>query len=353
MQRRLLCFALGAVLGIAVGIGGALLWMRGTQSQTDGVQAALALSEEQLDAGQMQGAYDALLTAMRIAPGDQRVFDASLEFTRKASQADSDEAIPLAQDVHQRAAGLIPFLPLLRLKAARQAHTQLGDELFSNKAGSASEDPLSEAEAMLKAAQQPGLPNLAKTRLLNDVEAELGGEARWAAQTARKPPEAAAFWKRWQGIKDSYDQVQKELLAAMYQEDCKPRIDAWHKQVDDLAQRSANVSLDQIHQASEEIVALVKQGQRLARDLVPYSEGGVPAAMKEEKDEGLDRIDQVAVAAGTPIEKLKSLAVIDESRLAPYVGEHFTEVWKKSFDASSKDDQVQATKLRILREYQQ
>jgi hypothetical protein len=95
--------------------------------------------------------------------------------------------------------------------------------------------------------------------------------------------------------------------------------------------------------------------------------------MKEEKDEGLDqgmirlaklrewnynrwaldRIDQVAVAAGTPIEKLKSLAVIDESRLAPYVGEHFTEVWKKSFDASSKDDQVQATKLRILREYQQ
>jgi hypothetical protein len=67
MQRRLLCFALGAVLGIAVGIGGALLWVKGTQSQADGVQGALTLTNEQLEAGQMQGAYDALLTAMRIA----------------------------------------------------------------------------------------------------------------------------------------------------------------------------------------------------------------------------------------------------------------------------------------------
>ena len=55
---------------------------------------------------------------------------------------------------------------------------------------------------------------------------------------------------------------------------------------------------------------------------------------------------------GTPLDKFRSLAIIDDTRLSPYVGQRFTEVWKKFFENCSGDDKIEATKLRILREYQ-
>ncbi len=140
--------------------------------------AELAAAKSHLDAGEMQNAYDALLAAMRVAPGDEKVFDTSLDFVRKAGKDANDEAIPLAQDIHQRAANLIPFLPLARLKDARAAHTQAGDELFAGKKASNPEDPLAEAESLLTAARRDNLPNFARARLLHEVEAELGGQAR-------------------------------------------------------------------------------------------------------------------------------------------------------------------------------
>ncbi len=78
--------------------------------------AELAVAKSHIDAADMQNAYDALLAAMRVGPGDEKVFDTSLEFVRKAGKDANDEALPLAQDIHQRAANLIPFLPLARLK---------------------------------------------------------------------------------------------------------------------------------------------------------------------------------------------------------------------------------------------
>jgi hypothetical protein len=64
-------------------------------------------------------------------------------------------------------------------------------------------------------------------------------------------------------------------------------------------------------------------------------------------------VDEVEQSKGSALEKLRSLAVIDETRLSPtYVGPRFAEVWKKFFNGCSENDKVEATKLRILREYQ-
>lgn len=332
----------------------------------------LAAAKQHLEAGEIQNAYDALLAAMRVAPGDEKVFDTSLEFVRKAGKDANDEAIPLAQDIHQRAANLIPFLPLARLKEARAAHTQAGDELFASKKVTNPEDPLAEAENLLTAARRANLPNFARARLLHEVEAELGSQARRATSTAMKPKDEENFWNRWKAVKDRYEEAQKDMLIALYQEDCKPRIRAWVKKVDEFNKQRASAGLEEIHRANEEIFALVVEGRRISRDLTPYLEGGVEAAIKDNQDGGpdkhlnrlaqlrewnynrwaLDRVDKVEQSGGSTLDKLRSLSVIDETRLAPYVGQRFTEVWKKFFEACSKDDKVEATKLRILREYQ-
>ena len=249
MQRPRWFLLIGLGLGIALGIGLASLFQPRLPKDAS---AELAVANTHLNAGEMQYAYDALLAAMRVAPGDEMVFDTSLEFVRKAGKDANDETIPLAQDIHQRAAGLIPFLPLTRLKDARTAHTQVGDELFAGKKGGNPEDPLAEAETLLTAARQANLPNFARTRLLHEVEAELGSQASRVASTTMKPKDEANFWNRWKAVKDRYEEAQKELLTALYQEDCGPRIRAWAKKVDEFNKQRANAGLEEIHARNEE-----------------------------------------------------------------------------------------------------
>jgi hypothetical protein len=282
---------------------------------------------------------------MRVAPGDEKVFDASLEFVRKAGKDGNDEAILFAHDIHQRAASLIPFLPLTRLKEARAAHTKAGDEIFATKKGANPEDPLAEAENLLAAARQAKLPSFARARLLHEVEAALGSQAKRAASTAMKPEDEKNFWKRWKAIKDQYEEVQKDVLTALYLEDCRPRIQTWKNKVDDFNKKRANASLAEIHGANEEIVALVVEGQRISRDLTPYLEAGVDAAVMDNQES----------APGKHLTGLAQLREWNYNRwaLAPYVGQRFTDVWKTIFEKCSKDDKVEATKLRILREYKQ
>lgn len=376
MQRSVPLWSLIAVGAVSLLAGIGVASFQRSHSAKDAApkeaSAELAAAKSHLDAGETQNAYDALLAAMRVAPGDEKVFDTSLEFVRKAGKDANDEAVPLAQDIHQRAASLIPFLPLGRLKEARTAHTQAGDEIFAGKKAGNPEDPLAEADNLLTAARRANLPNFARARLLHEVEAELGSQARRVASTAMKPKDEESFWNRWKALKNRYEDAQKDVLAALYREDCKPRIMTWSKKVDEFKKQWARAGLDEIHRANEEILALVVEGQRISRDLTPYLEGGVEAAIKDNQDGGpdkhlnrlaqlrewnynrwaLDRVDKVEQSGGSALNKLRSLAVVDEARLAPYVGQRFTEVWKKLFEDCSKDDKVEATKLRILREYQ-
>jgi hypothetical protein len=377
MQRPVPVWALivGSVVSLLAGLGLASLLRSHapTDAAPKDASAELAVASAHLNAGELQDAYDALLAAMRVAPTDEKVFDASLDFVRKAGKDGDDEAIPLAQDVHQRAANLIPFLPLARLKDARVAHTQAGDEVFASKRAANPEDPLAEAENLLTAARRASLPNFARARLLHEVEAELGSQARRVASTTMKPKDEENFWNRWKGVKDSYEDAQKDVLTALYQQECRPRIQAWAKKVDEFNKQRASASLDEIHRANEELLALVVEGQRISRDLTPYLEGGVDAAGKDNQEVGpdrhlnrlaqlrewnynrwaLNRAEKVEQSGGSALDKLRSLSVIDETRLAPYVGQRFTEVWKKFFEECSKDDKVEATKARILREYQE
>ena len=370
-MRRPTSFLIIAFLaGLGVGIGlTSLLPSRDARATT----AVLSLFNEHLKTGELQNAYDTLLAAMRVAPSDEKVFDASLEFIRKAGKDSNDEALTLAQDIDQRAANLIPFLPLARLKEARAAHTKVGEELFGSVKPTTPEDPLAEAENLLKAARQDSLPSFARTRLLHEIEAELGSQARRGASTSMKAKDEESFWRRWKEVKDRYEEAEKDVLTALYREECKPRVEAWVKKVGEFDKEKANTSLVDIHKTNEEILSLVLEGQRIARDLTPYLEGGVDAATKDNQEGGpdkqltrlaqlrewnynrwtLDRVDKVEQSGGNALEKLKSLSVIDETRLAPYVGQRLAEVWKKFLEECSKDDKVQATKLRVLRDYQQ
>jgi hypothetical protein len=76
MQRPVWFTIIGLVLGIGVGVG--LMWLLQPRAPKD-ASAELAVAKDHLNAGETQDAYDALLAAMRVAPSDGKVFDASLD----------------------------------------------------------------------------------------------------------------------------------------------------------------------------------------------------------------------------------------------------------------------------------
>jgi hypothetical protein len=392
------CLILGIVLGLVIGICctapflfGRLYSSRGESTtrplspdpalvvtanremptSRDSAQEAIALVIQQLQAGEVQYAYDALLAAMRIAPTNQAVFQASLNFIRKASATGNEDSILLADDVHERAANLIPFLPLSQLEKARKDHAAVGNTLHPPTQVANQDSPLAEAERLLDAVNVHQ-PSFVRARLLREVETELGKQSTRFASSQTPTNDQERFWKRWKTAKDRYDKAESALLVNLYQETCQPQIRAWLKKVKDFNKEFADVDLEKIHQANSRILDLISEGQRIARDLAPYLEAGVPAALQVNEQEGfddhlvrlsqlrewnynrwaLDRVERVEQSGGDNLARLKSLAVIDESRLAPYVGQRLADVWKKFFDECSKDDKVEATKIRILREYQ-
>jgi hypothetical protein len=336
---------------------------------SDIAQQALKLVTRHLQAGEVQYAYDALLAAMRIAPNDEKVFKASLTFVRQASSGGNDDSLTLADDVYARAENLIPFLPLSRLEQARKEHAAAGSILVPKKSRSAEAEPFIEIEKLLDATNAR-LPTFVRTRLLRDAENELSAQATLA--TSMKADDQERFWKRWKTVKSRLDEAQNVLLGSLYQEECQPRIAAWLKKIDERQGQLENADPEKIHEANTEILNLLADGQRVSRDLAVYLEAGVPAAIRDNRQEGfegrllrlsqlrewnynrwvLDRLERVEQSGGGNLERLKSLAVVDESRLAPYVGQRLAEVWKKFFDECSKEDKIEATKLRILREYQ-
>jgi hypothetical protein len=362
------CLAVGVVVGACLtrlaGFGG--------PPNPGGLENALVVENQHLAAKRMQDAYDTLLFAMRIAPNDERVFSASLEFVRQAARINTDESLAFAEDIHERAANLIPFLPL-SLSTARVEHGEAGKGLFPTQQPKKQDDPLAEPEALLKAAFDAHLPSFVRSRLLHDAEAELGGLAVRAVADQIKSDDRDHFWERWQNVKTRYDEAQAAYLASVYQEECKPKIEAWLKKANDLKAQATRDDLEQTFQFDQRILDLLADGQRLERDVAAYVEGGVEAAIKGNQRDGLSkrltqlselrdwnynrwalaRVDQIEANGGEALDALRSLTAVDETRLSPYVGQRFAEVWKKNFDVCTKDGKVEATKARILRELQQ
>ena len=186
-----------------------------------------------------------------------------------------------------------------------------------------------------------------------------------------KPKEDEDFWNGWGNAKVRHDSAQRELLAALYDSEVKPQLVDWEKKVTAFSAKAANASIDDIRKDNELISTLIGDGERLLRDLAGYLEAAVPDAINDSQTIGpakhlrplanlrewnynrwtIDRIEKVNQSGGTGLEKLKSLSVIDEGRLAPYVGQTFNDAWKKLFDACSTDDKIKATKLRIMRDF--
>lgn len=375
MKRAEAFLIIGLVVGLVAGVGFTTL-LQHRVAKADPIQdptAELAVFREDIKADRLQPAYDTLLAAMRAAPGDYKVFDAAIDFIRRAAKDSNDDGLPLAQDVHQRAANLIPFLSLAKIKEARATHTQVGEELFASKSGTSPEDPFADMASLLAAVHRANIPASARSRLLHEVESELASQARRCASASMKPTEEDDFWKHWKSTKEGYEKAQNEVLAALYQEELKPRVLGWAKKVSEFNEQRANASLEEIRGANDEIAVLAGEGERISRDLAGYLEAGVDSAIKDNQDSGpdkhlgrlvhlrewnynrwvLNRVDTVEQnSSGTALDKLKSLSQIDDVRLAPYVGQRFAEVWKKFFDECSKDDKVVATKLRILRKFQ-
>ena len=342
--------------------------------QEGDAEPALAMFDQSLRAQDWLHTYDALLAAMRIAPSDQRVFDASLHFIRTAASANHDDALGLAQDVYQRGANLLPFLPPAKLKNARDAYEKIGDELFPSTKTSGKEDPLSDARELLKSAAGSDVPASARTHMLQEAEAELGNQAR---RIVALPPskDKDTTWSNWNEVKQRLDNAQKELLALVYQQDCKPRIAAWRTKEAALMQEALKAKVEDMQRVNDQIVALIVEGQRVSRDFTPFAEAGVEAAVLDSRDEALnldtpltalaqlrewnynrwalDWIGKVEGSSGTELDRLRSLSKIDDTRLAPFTAQRFAECWKKLFDKCSQPDMVEATKFRILREYVQ
>jgi hypothetical protein len=360
-------------LGFVLGILGAWLTLFGAERHVDSVSSALDLENRALAAGETQGAYDALLASMRIAPDDEKVFDASLAFVQQATRSTNDDAFALAEDIHERAANLIPFLPVSRLKSARARHTELAKNLFPTKPTKKPDDPFADSEALLTGALDPHLPTFVRNRLLHDAELELGNQATRIAVLPKASQDQDRFWSHWKTAKSRYDEAQSALLSSLYREDCQPRMHAWVKTADGILAEAPKEDPGPTDQQSERIRDLVAQGQRLERELSSYVEGGVEAATKETGRDALSRrivqlselrewnynrwaltqVTQVEGNGTAGFESLRVLAPIDETRLSAYVGQRLAEAWKKAFDACSTEDKVEATKLRVRREYQQ
>jgi hypothetical protein len=363
------CLAVGVVVGACLTRLTGFGWL----PNPDGLENALIVENQHLAAKRIQDAYDTLLFAMRIAPNDERVFSASLEFVRQAARINSDESLALAEDIHERAANLIPFLPLSRLSAARAEYGEAGKSLFPIQRAKKPDDPFADPESLLKASLDAHLPSFVRSRLLHDAEIELGGQALRAVTVQSQPDERKRFWQRWQSVKSRYDDAQIAYLASLYQEECKPRVEAWLKKADDLKAQATRDDLEQTFQFDQRILDLLADGQRLERDVAAYVEGGIESAIKGNQRDALSkrltqlselrdwnynrwalaRVDQIEANNGDALEALKSLTALDETRLSPYVGQRFAEVWKKTFDGCTKDGKVEATKFRILREFQQ
>jgi hypothetical protein len=328
----------------------------------------LAVAKDRLQEGNPQEAYDALLAAMRISPGNYDVFRASVEFIRKAAKI-TGEGWVLAVDIHERAAGLIPFLSLAHLKEARQSHTAIGNELFAPEQ-TQSDAPFAEVDKLLAVARRDDIPVEARAVLLNDLEGELNGYARQLASGAIEE-DGVSQWTQWQKMKTSYESVQKEVLEAMYKEDCQKRLTAWLKEVADFIKDKANCPLEEVHVVNKNIIDLANEGTRLYRDVTPFVEARIDAAIQNNKTAHeiieqqmvqlaqwrewnynrwvVDRIARVNKSRGTPSERLASLVEIDDARLAPYAAQQFEETWKRLFDDCEDSEKVEATKTRILR----
>ena len=151
------------------------------------------------------------------------------------------------------------------------------------------------------------------------------------------PADKEDFWKRWRAAKDRYEACQKDVLAAIYVEGCRPMVRAWAKRADELCNQSGSATIADIHRVNERILALVVEGQRISRDMAPYLEAGVDAAAKDSQESGpdkqlnrlsqlrewnynrwaLDRVETVERAGGSDLDRLRSLSVVHDLRLAP------------------------------------
>src|SRR5579859_2445941 len=157
-KREVVVLILGLACGLGAGFGFGKFCTQASESTLIADERRLTLVQQYMQNGEYQCAHDALLSAMRVAPGDRRVFEASLEFSRKATKGKAEEATSLGHDIHQRAGALIPFLPLDQMKEAREAYDKLGDELYSPKKEPNQEDPFEEAETLLATCRRSSLP---------------------------------------------------------------------------------------------------------------------------------------------------------------------------------------------------
>jgi hypothetical protein len=343
-----------------------------TQQSSPDATAEIGAFEKDMSESNFQAAYDDLLAAMRISPESEKVFAACVKYIHAAASNTKDDGANLAQDVYQRAANLIPFLPLAQIKEARLVHTQIGDDLFGSKGDKSSEDPLLEVESLLAAGRRPNLPLNARSRLLQEVDAELGNQAKRFATMTLTANEESEFWDRWEKTKAQHESAQRELLAALYDGEVKPLLTAWGKRVAEISEQAAKTGVDGIRACNEQISILIADGERLNRDLSGYLEAAVPGAIADNKINGPEKhlaplarlrewnynrwtiamVERVGKSEGSRLDKLKSLSVIDENRLAPYPSQSLSDAWRKDFDACSTEDKVRATKLRIMKDFQ-
>lgn len=333
-------------------------------------ERALELAKQHLNAERYQHAYDAMLAAMRLNASDPALLQTVLHLVENMSSVPDDEAVDLAYDLYIRADGLIPFQPVELLAESRKKH--LDTAKFFETSPPPPADPFSGLASQLKAAASNEVPDSVRSNILQRARAELDDLAIQVAtgEFAQLP---AKFWGRWEDARRELDDAERDLLESMYQK-LRHRILIWHNQESDAAVKNAySAKLEENEKLTKSINELLTEGYRLLRETAPYFAAQIPKAVADQKQgylrnrikllertrewiynqRAIHSIQDAEAKSDTPLEQLRSLAEIDENRLAPYVAKRFQEVWGKLFEECTEKEQLAAVKARILGRFEE
>lgn len=338
----------------------------GTTNSNDSATHALAAAREKLEAKQYVSAYDLLLAAIRLDPSSPEIFDATLEFIRRAAESKDDQALDLANDLYVRAAGLIPFQPVSDIASAREKYVDAG-QVFEPSTPTAPANPLesirTEITTLKKADMSSEIRSLIAQRIRSDLESVA---VRIVSDGLASE---AGFLEQWNDVKTQLEHVETEILTKLYT-DVRERVTKWKNESAAILQRYEKAKTQELSSIGDAIVAAVQTGYRLRSEMVPFVESAIVGAKddQQELDKRLDHLErtkewihnQHALATIsyvrenkqlTPLEKLIRLAKYDERRFSPYVLQRYQEEWNHWFEELDDEQQkVEATKSRILGE---
>ncbi len=326
---------------------------------------ALSKAADHLKKGEFDEAHDFLLVASRISATDRRLFDAVTDFIGKAKESRDDEIVALAEDLLDRGDSLVHFQSPRDVESARKRLAEMRAS-FPAPPKKPEPEPRSEPiRRLIELANDNKRP--IELRIKATERAKNALDDAWIDSSPKEmgddltPDKIEDFRKK-------AEEAEKGCIVKLL-ESSQGGTAKWLDETGKLIDEKRNAS-QKTSTLLGDIDKAITRGIDLLQEVTPYAKSGVKGAQEVSSKleqrigslqrwktwlynrEALEKIraaDTKDIAAETG---LLSMAMIDESLLAPYVTERYAEVWKKLFDSLSEDRKVEMTKRRVLRSIQ-